>query len=201
MNGADASTTFTDSSTGGVNSPHTMTANGDAQIDTAQSKFGGAAGLFDGVGDYLSTPDSADWDMGTGDYTFDFWIRWATTLFGDLISRDDADMRFGHFADSTLKLFLGGSAVKSEAWSPSTNTWYHIAVTRSGTSLRFFVDGTQLGSPTTDSTDMTYGSALNIGKDGGFPVYFNSGWLDELRISKGVARWTANFTPPSAEYS
>ncbi len=58
MNGADGSTTFTDSATGGS---HTWTAYGNAQIDTAQNKFGGASGLFDGSGDYIDTPDSPDW--------------------------------------------------------------------------------------------------------------------------------------------
>src|SRR3990167_7740340 len=69
MDGADASTTFTDE-TG-----KTVTANGNAQIDTAQSKFGGAAALFDGAGDYLTVSGSADWDLGTGDFTIDFWFR------------------------------------------------------------------------------------------------------------------------------
>jgi len=54
---------------------HTVTAYGNAQIDTAQSKFGGASGLFDGAGDYLSTPDSEDWNFGSGDFTIDFWVR------------------------------------------------------------------------------------------------------------------------------
>ena len=69
--GTDGATTFTDSS----DTSHTVTANGNAQIDTDQSKFGGASGLFDGTGDYLSIPDSADWDFGTGDWTIDFLIR------------------------------------------------------------------------------------------------------------------------------
>ena len=70
-NGADTSTTFIDSS----RSHKTVTPNGNSQIDTAQSKFGGASSLFDGTGDYLSVPDSEDWNFGTGSFTFDFWVR------------------------------------------------------------------------------------------------------------------------------
>ena len=73
-NGVDESTTFTDSSGGGVGSPHTVTAVGNAQIDTAQKKFDTGSALFDGTGDYLSLEDSDDWDFGTGDFTVDCWI-------------------------------------------------------------------------------------------------------------------------------
>jgi hypothetical protein len=76
MNGSDASTTFTDNAFGGLG--HTWTANGNAQIDTAQSKFGGASGLFDGNGDYISTPDSDDFFFSAGDFTFDTWVRLST---------------------------------------------------------------------------------------------------------------------------
>lgn len=69
MNGSDASTTFTDQR------GHTFTAAGNAQIDTAQSKFGGASGLFDASGDYISTPDSDEWSFGSGDFTIECWYR------------------------------------------------------------------------------------------------------------------------------
>src|SRR3990167_5787652 len=69
MDGADASTTFTDEV------GHVFTPAGNAQIDTAQSKFGGASGLFDGTGDYITTPNSADFDPGTGSFTAEMWIR------------------------------------------------------------------------------------------------------------------------------
>src|SRR3989338_6322305 len=74
MEGADAGTTFTDTET----TPKAVTANGNAQIDTAQSKFGGASGLFDGAGDYLTIPSSSAFDFGTGNFTIDFWVRLAS---------------------------------------------------------------------------------------------------------------------------
>jgi hypothetical protein len=73
MDGTNGSTTFTDTNAGG--SAHTWTANGNAQISTAQSKFGGASGLFDGTGDYITTPDHADYTLGSGDFTIDLWFN------------------------------------------------------------------------------------------------------------------------------
>ncbi len=69
--GADASTTFTDSSP----SPKTFTAVGNAQIDTAQKKFGSASAQFDGSGDCIHTPDTAHLELGSGDWTLDFWVK------------------------------------------------------------------------------------------------------------------------------
>src|SRR5690606_29617491 len=71
--GSDGSATFTDSNIGGA--AKTWTANGNAQIDTAQSKFGAASGLFDGTGDYITTPDHNDFTLGSSDFTIDFWAK------------------------------------------------------------------------------------------------------------------------------
>jgi hypothetical protein len=71
MDGVDTCTHFLDSEL----TPKAVTAVGNAQIDTAQSKFGNASALFDGAGDYLSVPDSADWAFGTGAFTIDFWTQ------------------------------------------------------------------------------------------------------------------------------
>lgn len=70
MDGTDEGTTFTDSST----SAHTVTANGQTNTEIGQSMFGSASGQFDGTDDYLSIPDSADWNFGNGDFTIDFWV-------------------------------------------------------------------------------------------------------------------------------
>lgn len=69
MNGVDGSTTFTDES------GKSWTAKGNAQIDTAGSRFGGASALFDGSGDYMELPDHEDFNVGSGDFTVDFWFR------------------------------------------------------------------------------------------------------------------------------
>lgn len=201
MNGTDGSTTFTDSSAVG----RSMTANGNVQIDTAQSKFGGASALFDGSGDYITTASSSDWDFGTGDFTIDMWVRLNDTSgeksffakahdtgTGFQFQLNSPDLQFS-FSDGTNNINLQAS------WSPSTATWYHITLTRSGTTFRLFSNGTQIGT-TTDSDSITITSQdVSIGsKDGG---KFMDGWIDELRVVKGTAVWTSNFTSPTAEYS
>ena len=203
--GADASTTFVDSSSGAK----TMTANANAQIDTAQSKFGGASGLFDGAGDSVTTPDSADWDFGSNPFTIDFWVRHAATTSIDYVYSwsSSSGWIMGYAKGATLKLRIyddGSIAVQSSAtWEPVVDTWYHVAFVRNGNNFYMFIDGVQLGT-TQDVTGITFdghaSAALAVGGDNGNLGTFN-GWMDEVRISKGIARWTSDFTPPAAAYS
>lgn len=206
--GADASTSFPDAARS-----HAMTARGNAQVDTAQSKFGGSAILLDGTGDWVDTPDHADWDFGAGDFTIDTFARFNSVPGGAaacflsqwVITGNQQAWRLEynpftagfHFEYSTTG---ADNPQFSKTWAPSTSTWYHIAVVRFGNSFYCFVDGTQLGSTDTlSATIFNSNAVLQIGaRDGG--DNFN-GWLDEVRISKGIARWTANFTPPTEAYS
>ena len=199
MDGADASTTFTDES------GKTFTRYGNAQIDTAQSVFGGASGLFDGTGDYISTPAHADLQFGTGDFTIDLRIKfngtWGSTP-GTLLFSSETTGNISLSIDST-NIALGRTNVAvdaSFAHGMSLNTWYHIAVARSGNSVRSFVNGTQVGS-TYDATGKSYGIVTGTGVIAGHSAaYYLNGWIDEHRVSKGIARWTANFTPPTRAY-
>lgn len=200
MDGTDASTTFTDSS----DSAHSPSAIGDAQIDTAQSVFGSASALFDGAGDRLSIADSADWDLGTGDFTCDFRVRWNGTVGGDaFIDRNEFvtfDIRHQTGGGGLPAVVLGGTESTFSNWTPSADTWYHVAVVRSGTNLYFFVDGTQIGATATNAGDSTHTDPMIIGSSEAGGADF-TGWIDELRLVKGTAVWTANFTPPSAAYT
>jgi len=205
-NGNDGSANFVDSSF----SNHSIIANGNAQIDTAQSKFGGASGLFDGTGDYLSLADSDDWNFGSGDFTIDSWVRYNTLPFAidSVFCSQTTDLnnffRFILNGDSTNNFvyqFVNASTVYTNAvtWNPTTNTWYHMALVRSGNNLYFFVNGVQAGSTVTQvEFPANYTGALRISEfyGGGY----TNGRMDELRISKGIARWTSDFTPPTSEY-
>ena len=198
MDGTDGSTSFPDSSATSA----TVTASGNAQVDTAQSKFGGASCLLDGSGDQLSVADNAAWDFGTGDFAIDFWVRFnsVASFPQTYFSRNNfSEMRLQNDDANTIVLFLMGSEILSRAWTPSTGTWYHIAITRSGTDLRLFIDGVQQGATVTNSTNVSGSSAILIGQTAG--VNTVNGWIEEFRISKGAARWTANFTPPTTAYS
>ena len=197
--GADTSTTFTDSSFSG----HTCTPSGNAQMDTAQSKFGGASVLFDGSGDYVTVADSADWDFGTGDFTIDYWVRFAA-LGSDRTAIDvnggDGNGIWVQYQNAgNMRARIVGNDY-TFAHSASTDIWYHHAITRSGTNLRMFVGGVQVGTTQTSSDNITGGTiGVLLGRKNGGGDQL-SGWLDEVRISKGIARWTSTFDVPTAAY-
>lgn len=203
--GADASTTFTDSSA----SAHTVTSVDDVQIDTAQKKFGTASGLFDGTLDHLDIPDSSDWHLASGDFTIDCWIRFnalppnggEANLFYQ--PTDGSGSQCGTYIYNNAGTYsiqwyaeLATVYVLYLEWTwttPTINTWYHVAVVRYGSSWKAYVDGVSLGEFTDSSTMPNCSSNVEIG--------ILNGWLDEYRVSKGIARWTANFTPPTEAYS
>src|SRR3989338_5118640 len=98
-----------------------------------------------------------------------------------------------------------GSAVAATVtgtWSPSINTWYHIAAVRTGATIKLFIDGAQIGTDYNIGSSVIYNSngealwigAYHSGAGGDTPGGFLNGWIDEFRVTKGAARWTANFT-------
>jgi hypothetical protein len=149
--GTNGSTTIIDSSP----SPKTVTAVGNAQISTAQSKFGGASILLDGSFDYLSVATSADLGFGTGDFTIETWFwragsgqqhiyegRRNTTVNTPLL----------YLNGSTQLTYYANGAVRISSTSvPPANTWCHVAVCRGSGSTRLFLDGVQVGSTYSDS--------------------------------------------------
>jgi len=193
MDGSNGSTTFTDSSSNSV----AVTGYGNAQISTAQSKFGGASAYFDGDGDYLLSASSlAPFQMGTGDFTVEAFIRPTQSVanYRGLIGLQSGDLDTLYTLSGQLTWYNSGTA----AGTIAVDTWQHIAASRQGTSLRTFIDG-GLVNTSTNSNDMTFGR-LRVGINGGLNGEFFQGWMDELRITKGVARYTANFTPPTAPF-
>jgi len=197
---------------------HSITPQGNIQHKETQKIFGKSAIYFDGSGDYLEVPDSDDWYFGSEDFTIDFWVRFnqiPSDNFVHLISQypDDTTL-WTLYLDNRNSLGNpglrfgarnGGSDVISlsqgsmTGWSPGT--WYHVALIRYGEEFYLFKDGvsivTQSGStpmPQAASTLKINGRQLAGGNE-------FTGYMDELRISKGIARWTSNFTPPGRPYS
>lgn len=194
MDGSNGSTTFTDSSSNAL----TVTANNNAEISTAQSKFGGASGLFNGDGAYLLVPDDGT-AIGTGDFTIECWIRitLGTGYRGivSLVPGSDNNTLYV-LADTIIWYDSGNQAASAQL---SSNTWYHVAVARESGTLRTFVDGVESSTDYTSTANIASNTA-RIGTRGGANGEWYNGYIDDLRITKGVARYTANFTPPTAAF-
>jgi hypothetical protein len=177
---------------------------GNAQISTTQSKWGGGSMYFDGNGDYLQTPSNPILPFGTGDFTIEFWAYWAGGSFTSYATA--IDTRNGSVAAglaiaaniTTGAWYVSISAQEILGTVAAAASWQHIAVTRSGTSLRLFVNGTQTGSTYTSSNDFS-NTTLRVGlrPDNQYPW---NGYLQDLRITKGYARYTSNFTAPTAAF-
>ena len=198
--GTNGSTAIVDSSTNN----HAITVNGDAQISTAQSKFGGSSMKFDGTGDYLTLPSDSSLDISTGAYTVELWIYFESAPSTNIILGFAGTSTTGNaqllYSSSNLVWQTRGTGTYQTAysWTPSTSTWYHLAVSWNGTNnLRMFIDG-QLVATNTVSPAINQ-NGLNIG--GASDGYGTHGYIDDLRITKGVARYTSNFTPPTASFS
>jgi hypothetical protein len=211
FDGADGSTTITDSNAGG--SAHTWTANGNAQLDTGASpKFGTASLLCDGTGDYVSTSDSADFTLGSGDFTIEMWFNvlggsgGRRALCGHSVGAFDPTTSFLLELDASnhVVAYLGnGTALTAVTGTTAITTsgWHHAEFTRSGTTLRLFVDGVQEGGNVTFSgSAVDVAGILSIGAFGNFASFMWNGLIDEFRLSVGIARHTANFTPRSTAY-
>lgn len=207
--GADASTSFPDSSADTVS----ITAGGTAQVDTAQKVFGTGSCLLDGNSDYLFAPHSASWAFGAGNFTIDFRIRFAgapslTMLLSNYGQNNNNSWTIFTFSN---RLYFGYTTDgvtdvnNYSSWTPSTNTWYHVAIVRNGADLKLYINGSKIGTTKNVGTANIYDNSLGvwIGNDGYLTgSYYVNGWYDEVRISKGIARWTDDtFTVPDAEYS
>ncbi|NBN87547.1 MAG: LamG domain-containing protein [Proteobacteria bacterium] len=201
MDGSNGSTTFTDSSSGGL----TVTPSGNAQISTAQSKFGGASAAFDGSGDYLKCTNGTAFDFGSSAFTIEFFVRLNTVApqFQNLVDcRTSSGSTIAPIIVASYSNFqfdVGSSNAISASGVFSVDTWYHVAVCKSGTTTRAFINGEQKGLTYTDNNTYTNTSAVNIGRYEPANVSFLNGYIDELRITK-AARYTANFTPPAAPF-
>ena len=197
FNGANGSTTFTDSSSNNLTVTPT-----NATISTTQSKFGGAAGYYNGSA-YCTAPTGSLFQF-SGDFTIEFWVYPTSsstfTLFDSRINETAPNGNgfvIGINASAQWVVYYGGNQIVGS--TVTTNAWTHVAVTRSGTSVKMFLNGTQTGSTWTTSVNFSDGAFL-IGTDYPKNARFFNGYLDDLRITPNVARYTANFTVPSAPY-
>lgn len=207
MTGENNSTSFVDISP----SSKTMTPT-NAIISTSQSKFGGSSGYFANKTAYLSTPNVESLKLHSGDYTVEMWVYFLTVPNGVALIANQytvSNDRFPFtlaFASGFLGNNIGSilyfgyyngnwNGVFSD-FTPSINTWYHIAATRLGNVIKVFVDGVQRATMTISSQPIAPTQQLLIGRrwDNNGEMGIN-GYLQEVRITKNIARYTENFTP------
>jgi len=179
------------------------------QISTAQSKFGGGSIAFDGTNDYLSFPASRGYDFASGDWTVECWVQFTSVASTPYIWQigSAAGTRFSLFSTSgVLNVYSSGTTVLASTTSLSNGQWYHFAVTyvANSTTTRLFINGTLDTSSTTYSSFPKNSGTLTLALGwqnyaGGAGDYLN-GYVNDFRITKGVARYTASFTPPTSPF-
>lgn len=197
---------------------HAVTLTGNAARSATQSKFGGYSAAFDGTGDYLKTPYvAADFDWWTGSFTLECWVfassfsTWqfsdGTNLYTKLIGNSSpvsmiSYWSFGPLASgAVLFRYWNGSATNAVTSTATvvSGQWNHIAVVFDGSKINIYVNGVGLATPVSVSgTPQASTSAPLV--LGVYNHEYLAGYVDDLRITKGVARYTANFTPPAAAF-
>jgi phage-related protein len=196
-NGTDGSTTFVDS--GPANRTVTISS-GTPIITTSQFKYGNGSI----TGGRIETPYDAAFDWGTGDFTIEFWFRYSGTLA--------SEFRFctgktGNFFAFGSRLFSGrriGVVLENVSWDVElswtpvgVDTWAHIALTRQGTTMRIFQNGVSLGSASNSRNWNINNSPFLVMPDTN--IASGGAWFDDFRGTKGVARYTDTFTPPTGQ--
>lgn len=181
---------------------------GNTIISTAQSKFGGSSAYFDGNGDVLTVPDYPGFTMGAGDFTVEFWVRFNSVSTRQyLVYQGDnggSNASISFFIELTAAgnfrvLVCSGTTFYefTSTFSPTINTWHHVTMVRNGGTLTAYVDGTSIGSVSV--TGITINDSSDPLKIGDYNTAASTlplnGYIDDLRIYKGVAKYTANFTP------
>lgn len=214
MDGENDGTVFVDSSY----EENVISPNGDAATKTDIKKFGSASGYFDGTDDYLTIPDSVDWNFGTGNFTIDFWIyntnipsAWQTFIG----QYDDTAGCFALYTGNGIATPKVSFALWYSSWADyklvqsdtyNMNEWTHIAVIREDTTtFKLYINGVLSDTESVPAdlvVDNNIASGLRIGHQQTGPAgYGFIGYSDEFRISKGIARWTTDFDVPEGPYT
>ena len=199
---------------------HTVTASGSATISSTQSKFGGNSLSLNGTDQYLTFPNHSTFQFGTEDFTIEAWVYQSTAAGGDAADRHNVVSRMDSSSNRSWSLDIRNETQQKIVFGFTSNgsnsteikfdcdvpvgSWHHVAIVRSKDNLFAFLDGISLSGTVTghlssfsSSVDFYDGTSdLTVGHRGLSNQFFE-GYIDDLRISKGVARYTKNFIPPS----
>lgn len=205
MTGTPGSQSIVDSSL----SAHSPIVSGSTVISSTTAKFGSTSCYFNGAGDWIILPASNDWAFGTENFTIDTWIN--------ITNFDDARQIWGQaYAGTNWCLFMisgnrlyftyatsgGGTTILGPTLT--SGVWHHVAVVRNNNTVTIYLNGSSSGG-TPGSCNQNFNNSSirpTIGRyyDNSNPTFWMYGYMQEYRVSKGIARWTTDFTPPSAPY-
>lgn len=182
----------------------------DAKVTTDKYPYStaGQSYYFDGTGDYLSIPSNNTLDFGTGDFTIEFWVNFSALSTNRMIldrwasGNANSWQLYWRATGTSLAFLVGASTVLLQdptSNTITTNTWYHVAVTRASGSNKMFINGNVVATAT-NSTSLTSSLALGIGRQYSTSTNDFNGYLSDLRITKGFARYTANFSVPTTPF-
>ncbi len=190
-------------------SEHQTTAHGGAHSSANQSKFGGASIRINSWSDYVSIPTSPDFFFADEDFTIDMWIYKTSQgqYDGYLLSQIGngwLHLMGGNYAGLGLHIYMDGEyKVRANAsFTFQLNTWYHLAYVREGDKQWVFINGVSQPLWNNKVVEITHQLTgdLEVGRYPAIGGHGYNGYIDELRISKGIARWTSNFVPPNVPY-
>jgi hypothetical protein len=195
-------TNFTNAGVYDATSKNDLETVGNAQISTTQSKFGGSSIYLDGTGDWINGPVTPNFNLSSGNWTIEGWYYPTSYSVGNnvilLIGASGADKiviatigTSGH-----LYYLLNGSTVISTTSAGTVNSWSHFALVKNGATTTLYLNGTSIG--TTASVPTSSSKLIQIGTDGGGAPYV--GYLQDIRVTNGIARYTAAFTPPATAF-
>jgi hypothetical protein len=203
MDGANGSTTFTDTSSNNL----AITAVNSAQISTAQSMFGGASGAFDGTDDYLTSVNSSALSLGSGNFTMECWFYSTSSAQQAIFERRSSGFGSGDWviyigSSGNLEFYVSdysGAVTLLNGANGATSQWHHIAIVRNGSNWTMYLNGSSISTATWSGTIADNSLGLTIGRDnGGSGRFYLSGYVDDLRITKGIARDASSFPPIGA---
>ena len=186
-----------------------ITLNGDTKSSTTQAKYLTTSMYFDGTGDYLSLPVSDSLKFGTGAFTIEFWMWNQDTDHINNSAYYPCQIQIGTFGQNNIAIRFNNDGTEFRSSINGTNTshtvsipeqiWSHVAFTRdSSGNCRFFLGGTQIGSTYSNTSTIDPVSETRIGRENWTNNEYFKGYLSDVRITKGLARYTSNFTAPTA---
>lgn len=172
---------------------------GDAKLSTVVKKFGNASMYFDGTGDYLYSANSTNFALGAGDFTVEAWVYPTVNgVQGIIATGNGGTVQPFFYINGLAPTWLYNSTGVATGPNVTLNAWNHLAVSRSGTTIRVFTNGVS-GTAATPYTDTFTSSGLWVGSNNAGGQTF-TGYIDDLRITRGFARYTANFTPSATPF-